>query len=103
MIELLILWNVAALREDIRDEQDRGFALIAAWVVLQILLWPISLFVIMCRWFRWRIWVSLIAASAFTGLGYLAWGDNFYFLLGCFFVGAAAVAVAWGILSAEDA
>lgn len=101
MIELLILWNVASLRTELSDEDDIQFGLIGFWVMLQVLIWPISLFVIMCRWFHWNIFVSLIAASAFTIAGYLLWAESFYFLTGFTFVGLAGAFVARAIMKSQ--
>jgi hypothetical protein len=97
MIELLILWNVAAARADQAENTDMTHGVIAAWVMLQILIWPISIFALLRKLgVRWL--PSLIAASAFTIIGYLLWGENFYFLLGGIAVFAAASLVAKSVV-----
>lgn len=86
------------MREEGRPDNDFSSGLIAVWIMLQILIWPISLFVILWQKLRWNWFVSLIAAAAFTTLGYLAWGDNFYFLLGALGIVAAASVVTYAIV-----
>ena len=93
MIELLILWNVAAARADLGEDNDFSTGLIAVWIMLQILIWPLSILALLIKLgVHWL--PSLIAASAFTTIGYLLWGENFYYSLGMIGMVAAACVVA---------
>jgi hypothetical protein len=98
MIELLILWNIAAARADQQEENtDFTYGVIAAWVMLQVLIWPISVFALLMKLgMRWL--PSLITASAFTIIGYLIGGESFYFVLGFIAVFAAASLVAKSVV-----
>lgn len=94
MIELLILWNVANAREELKDSKaEDAFGIIAVWVTLQILIWPTSMVALLrkagCKWHQ-----ALIATAVVTTWGLWLGGLSFYFVTGMVGVLAAASAVA---------
>ena len=99
MIELFILWNVAAARADSGEDNDFTSGAIGVWIVLQILIWPLSVFLLLWQRLGLRWYTSLITASAFTLIGYLLWADNFYLLVGMIAAVAAACVVANEVVS----
>lgn len=99
MIELLILWNVAALRSDGERDNDFSSGAIAVWIMLQILLWPFSLFAILWKRVGWSWWASLVATGTTVTWGYWLWGENFYFSMGMLGMVAAACVVAYAVVN----
>jgi len=100
MVELFILWNVAAARADRAEDNDfEASGLLPVWAMLQLFIWPLSLFFLLWQKFGLRWYTSLITASAFTAVGYLIWKENFYFLIGFISVFAAVCIIAWEVLS----
>jgi hypothetical protein len=99
MIELLILWNVAAARADRGEDSDFTSGAIGVWIIVQILIWPLSMFLLLWQRFGMRWYTALISAVAFTGVGYLLWADSFYLVVGMIATVAAACVVANEVVS----
>lgn len=97
MLELLILWNVGALRQERQEDNDFSSGIIAVWIMLQLLTWPLSLIAILRKvGLPWLI--SILAASAFTFIGYLIGGESFYLGMGILSMIAAACLVAYAVV-----
>jgi hypothetical protein len=96
MIELLILWNVAAARADQSEDTDATTGVIVVWAVLQILIWPVSMWLLL--WKRLGVeWAwALGITSTFTSLGLLIAQDSFYWV-----VGFLASVVAFSLIAKE--
>jgi hypothetical protein len=100
MVELFILWNVAAARADRAEDDDfTASGLLPVWAMLQLFIWPLSLFFLLWQKLGLRWYMSLITASAITAVGYLKWGENFYFLIGFISVFAAVCVIAYEVVS----
>jgi hypothetical protein len=99
MVELFILWNVAAARADGGQDNDFSSGAIGVWIVLQILIWPLSMFLLLWQRFGLRWYTSLIVASAFTLIGFLLWADSFYYVVGMVAAVVAACVVANEVVS----
>lgn len=102
MLELLILWNLAAFRQEHQEDNDFSSGAVAVWILLQLVVWPLSLFIICWQKFRWHWLVSANVAVWFTYLGYKFWGDNFYFLFGIIATLAAVLYVTWELVWNRD-
>jgi hypothetical protein len=95
MIELFILWNVAALRSDQQEDTDFSSGLIAVWIMLQIFIWPLSIFLVLWKRFGLKWFPSfIIAGSTLTWGWWLLGGENFFFGMGMLAMVAAASVVA---------
>ena len=96
MIELLILWNVAAARADQSEDTDATTGVIVVWAMLQILIWPVSMWLLL--WKRLGVeWAwALGITSTFTSLGILIAQDSFYWI-----VGFIASVVAFSLIAKE--
>jgi hypothetical protein len=99
MIELLILWNVAALRQEQTNDTDSTVGVVAIWILAQVLIWPVSLFVLIWKFFKLPWLKALVVAVVITTIGFLIGGSTFYFVVGGLFMVAAASAVAHIVLS----
>jgi hypothetical protein len=83
MIELFILWNVAAARADNASEDTDGTTgVIVVWALLQILLWPISMWLLLWKRFGVEWGWALGITSTFTSLGVFIAQDSFYLVVG---------------------
>ena len=84
MIELLILWNVAAARADANNQEDTDFTTgaVVIWALLQIVIWPLSMWLLLWRRFNVRWTWALGITSTFTSLGILIAQDSFYWVVG---------------------
>jgi len=97
MIELLILWNVAAARADHGSEDtDATTGVIVVWALLQILLWPISMWLLLWKRFGVEWGWALGITSTFTSLGVFIAQDSFYLV-----VGMLASVVAFSLIAKE--
>ena len=98
MIELFILWNVAAARADNYSGEDDN-NLLPVWALLQILIWPLSMWLLL--WKRLGIdwgW-ALGITSTFTSLGILIAQDSFYWVVGLIMSVGAFTLIAKEVLS----
>jgi hypothetical protein len=97
MIELLILWNVAAARADYAEDNDFSAAgIVSVWALLQVLLWPISMWLLLWKRFGVEWGWALGITSTFTSLGVFIAQDNFYLV-----VGMLASVVAFSLIAKE--
>lgn len=94
MIELFILWNVAALRSEGKEDNDTTTGAIAVWIMLQILIWPISMFTVLWQKTKLRWDQALIVSLIVLTWGIWLGGENFFFTMGMLFMVAAAILVA---------
>jgi hypothetical protein len=102
MIELFILWNLSAARVDASDGENDDLSvgsLLSVWALLQILLWPISMFGLLWKkvgmpWYR-----ALIASAVIMTWGLWLGGENFFFGMGMLAVVAAFSLIAKKVLS----
>jgi hypothetical protein len=98
MIELFILWNVAAARVDSYSGDDDN-NLLPVWALLQILIWPLSMWLLL--WKRLGIdwgW-ALGITSTFTSLGIFIAQDSFYWVVGLIMSVGAFTLIAKEVLS----
>jgi hypothetical protein len=96
MIELLILWNIGAARADQAEDTDFTTGLIVVWAVLQIVIWPVSLWLLLWKRFKVEWGWALGITSTFTSLGLLIGQDSFYWI-----VGFIMSAVAFSLIAKE--
>ena len=102
MIELFILWNVAAARADMSSGEDDDFAasgLIPVWALLQVLIWPISMWLLLWRRFGVEWGWALGITSTFTSLGIFIAQDSFYWVVGLIMSVGAFTLIAKEVLS----
>jgi hypothetical protein len=93
MIELLILWNVAAARADASEDSDFSSGAIAVWIMLQILIWPISMFALLWKKVGMRWDRALIVSGIVMTWGLWLGGENFFFSMGMIFIVLAGILV----------
>jgi hypothetical protein len=96
MIELLILWNVAAARADQSEDTDETTGIIVIWALLQIVIWPVSMWLLLWRRLGVEWGWALGITSTFTSLGLLIAQDSFYWI-----VGFLASVVAFSLIAKE--
>jgi hypothetical protein len=97
MIELFILWNVAAARADANNEDtDFTTGAVVVWALLQILIWPVSMWLLLWKRFGVEWGWALGITSTFTSLGILIAQDSFYWV-----VGFLAAVVAFSLIAKE--
>ena len=92
MLELFILWNVAAARVDANDGYDDDFTpggLLPVWALMQILIWPLSMFALLWKKVGLRWHQALIASGVILTWGLWLGGENFFFAMGLIAVVAA--------------
>ena len=85
MIELFILWNVAAARADNSSGEDTDLTpsgLLPVWAMLQILIWPLSMWLLLWKRFGVEWGWALGITSTFTSLGIFLAQDSFYWVVG---------------------
>jgi len=102
MIELLILWNVAAARADMSSGENDDFSagsLLPVWAMLQILIWPISLWLLLWKRFGVEWGWALGITSTFTSLGVFIAQDSFYLVVGMLASVAAFSLIAKEVMS----
>jgi hypothetical protein len=101
MIELFILWNVAAARVDASDGEDNDFTtgLVVVWAMLQILIWPISMFALLWKRVGMRWYQALLASGVVMTWGLWLGGENFFFAVGMLAVVVACSLIAKEVLS----
>jgi hypothetical protein len=100
MIELFILWNVAAARADNGSEDtDATTGVIVVWAVLQILIWPISMFALLWKKVGMRWDRALIVSGIVMTWGLWLGGENFFFGMGMLAVVAAFSVIAYQVVS----
>jgi hypothetical protein len=101
MIELLILWNVAAIRQEAQEDNDFTTGAVAVWIVLQFFIWPISLFVLLWKkaGLAWS-W-ALVTSVVVTTLGLLLGGLDFYYIMGIAGICAAASVVGYIVANSD--
>jgi nitrate reductase NapE component len=80
MIELLLLYNLSSLRDELREPSDTRAEIILFIAVAQIFIWPITLFALIKR-IGVRTVVALSTVTAFTATT-LVFDWTFYFLAG---------------------
>jgi hypothetical protein len=98
MLELLILWNVSALREERREDTDFTIGIVGVWIMLQLLIWPLSAIALLRKTgLSWLL--SILAASAFAFIGYLIGGESFYLGVGILSMVGAACLVSYAVVS----
>jgi hypothetical protein len=92
MIELLLLYNLSSLRDELREPSDTRAEIILFIAVAQIFIWPITLFALIKR-IGVRTVIALSAVAAFTATT-LVFDWTFYFLAGfaAFLIGTAFLA-----------
>jgi hypothetical protein len=97
MIELFILWNVAAARADQRSEDtDFTTGVVVIWALLQILIWPVSMWLLLWKRLGLDWGWALGITTTFTSLGILIAQDSFYWV-----VGFLASVVAFSLIANE--
>lgn len=96
MIELFILWNVAAARVDANNGEDDDFTTgaVLVWAVLQILIWPLSMFALLWKRVGMRWYQALLASGVILTWGFWLGGENFFFGMGMIAVVAAFTMIA---------
>jgi hypothetical protein len=102
MIELFILWNVAAARTDMSSGENDDFSpgtLVSIWALLQILIWPLSMWLLLWRRFGVEWGWALGITSTFTSLGILIAQDSFYWVVGFIMSVGAFILIAKEVLS----
>ena len=99
MIELFILWNVAAARADQGEDTDFTTGLVVVWGVLQILIWPISMFALLWKKVGMRWDRALIVSGIVMTWGLWLGGENFFFGMGMLAVVAAFSVIAYVVVS----
>lgn len=102
MIELFILWNVAAARADASDGYDDDFTpggLLPVWALLQILIWPVSMFALLWKKVGMRWYQALLASGVILMWGFWLGGENFFFGMGMISVVAACSVIAKEVIS----
>jgi hypothetical protein len=80
MIELLLLYNLSSLRDELREPSDINAEVILFAAIAQIFIWPVALFALIKR-IGVRTVVALPAVTAFTATT-LVFDWTFYFLAG---------------------
>jgi len=80
MIELLILYKLSTLRDELREPTDMRTELILFGLIAQIFIWPVTLFTWIKR-IGVRTVIALPAVTAFTATT-LVFDWTFYFLVG---------------------
>jgi hypothetical protein len=102
MIELFILWNVAAARADARAGYDDDLSpgsLLPVWALLQILIWPLSMWLLLWRRFGVEWGWALGITSTFTSLGIFLAQDSFYWGVGLLMSVGAFILITKEVLS----
>ena len=102
MIELFILWNVAAARADMSSGENDDFSagsLLPVWAVLQVLIWPISLWLLLWRRFGVEWGWALGITSTLTSLGIFIAQDSFYWVVGLIMSVGAFILITKEVLS----
>jgi hypothetical protein len=102
MIELFILWNVAAARADMSSGENDDFSasgLLPVWAILQILIWPISMWLLLWRRLGIDWGWALGITSTFTSLGIFIAQDSFYWVVGLIMSVGAFTLIAKEVLS----
>jgi len=98
MIELFILWNVAAARADAGNQEDTDFTTgaVVIWALLQIVIWPVSMWLLLWKRVGVEWGWALGITSTFTSLGIFIAQDSFYWV-----VGFLASVVAFSLIAKE--
>jgi hypothetical protein len=102
MIELFILWNVAAARVDNSSGENSDFSagsVLPVWAMLQILIWPISMWLLLWKRLGVEWGWALGITSTFTSLGILIAQDSFYWVVGLIMSVGAFTLIAKEVLS----
>jgi hypothetical protein len=102
MIELFILWNVAAARADANDGYNDDFTpsgLLPVWAMLQILIWPLSLWLLLWKRLGVEWGWALGITSTFTSLGIFIAQDSFYWVVGLIMSVVAFILITKEVLS----
>jgi hypothetical protein len=102
MIELFILWNVAAARADNSSGEDTDFTaqgLLPVWAMLQILIWPISMWLLLWKRLGVEWGWALGITSTFTSLGIFLAQDSFYWVVGFIMSVGAFILITKEVLS----
>jgi hypothetical protein len=99
MIELFILWTVAAARADQGEDTDFTTGTVVVWAVLQILIWPISMFALLWKKVGMRSDRALIVSGIVMTWGLWLGGENFFFGMGMLAVVAAFSVIAYVVVS----
>jgi hypothetical protein len=100
MIELLILWNVAAARADASHEDtDFTTGIVVVWAVLQIFIWPLSMFALLWKKARMRWDRALIVSGIVMTWGLWLGGEDFFFGMGMIAIVAAFSVIAKEVVS----
>lgn len=100
MLELLLLWKLSDVREELRDiDTEDAIGFVAVSVIAQFVAWPITLGYFLSKNFGWGLGIPIAVATATLTLIF-NWG--FYFVVGF----AAALVLAgffcWVLTFAEE-
>jgi hypothetical protein len=99
MIELFILWNIAAARADQSEDTDMTTGVIVVWAFLQLFIWPVSMFLLLWKKVGLRWDRALIVSGIVMTWGLWLGGENFFFGMGIIAVIAAFSLIAKEVVS----
>lgn len=99
MIELFILWNIAAARADQSEDTDMTTGVIVVWAFLQLFIWPVSMFLLLWKKVGLRWDRALIVSGIVMTWGLWLGGENFFFGMGMIAVVAAFSLIAKEVVS----
>ena len=99
MLELLLLWKLSDVREELRDyDSEDMIGAAALFVMAQIIVWPLLLGAFLGKKLGWRFGVPISAATAIVLL-VVNWG--LYIVVGFAAALVAAIVLIWYLTFAE--